>query len=80
MKKRLHEYSPQDLNKMILRLGIWAANKESVAAMSLHLTTLAGRPGETDKAANGLREDAAMMDDIANVLTELSKMRSGAKP
>lgn len=77
MKKRLHDYSSQDLNRMVLRLGIWAANKESVAALSMRLTTLGGRPGDADPAAQGLREDAAMMDDIANVLAELSKKNRG---
>ncbi|MEO0955766.1 MAG: hypothetical protein AAFY12_12290 [Pseudomonadota bacterium] len=79
-QKRLHSYSPRDLNKMVLRLGMWAANKECVAAMSVHPTTLAGCDGHADKAAQGLREDAAMMDDIANVLTQLSKRKAGAKP
>ena len=71
-QKRLNEYSPRALNEMVLRLGIWAANKESVAAMSVHLARVAGCAGDADKAAQGLRKDAAMMEDIANVLSQLS--------
>jgi len=78
--KRFYEYSTDDLNKMIECLKKLADNKRLCAEIALDVAYHGTGFSDVSRVAEGYREDAAILNDIANVLTQLKKMRTGGRP
>ncbi|MEO1110499.1 MAG: hypothetical protein AAFX90_21545 [Pseudomonadota bacterium] len=75
MTKRLREYSPADLSEMASKLRLWAASNESAAATAKRLGSVGEGLEEVEDVVEGYRADAATMEDIANVLHQISQLK-----
>ncbi|WP_299482014.1 hypothetical protein [uncultured Roseibium sp.] len=78
MTRRLHDYSPHELTGMASRLKVLAANKRSCADISEKVALAGNGFSNAPAVARGYRQDAAMLDAVAGLLTQISKTRTGA--
>lgn len=78
MTRRLHDYSPHELNGMASRLKVLAANKRSCADLSEKVALAGNGFSNAPAVARGYRQDAAMLEDVAGLLTQICKTRTGA--
>lgn len=78
MKTRLHDYSPHELNGMASRLKVLAANKRSYADISEKVALAGNGFSNAPAVARGYRQDAAMLEEISGLLTQISRTQTGA--
>ncbi|MBO9424661.1 hypothetical protein J7444_08010 [Labrenzia sp. R4_1] len=84
MSRRLSDYSSRELDVLAANLRLLAANRESVAVTVEKLDAVAADagapPSDAASFATSYRAEAASLDEAANVLRQLSKQKTGARP